>query len=60
MTDACFLSPPTGASLAELETHLERLREMDQRDALVQLAIQDTECLIAAARGDTSGMPDQS
>ncbi len=51
MTDACFLSPPAGASLADLKTHLERLKAMDQRDALVRLAIEDTERLIAEAKG---------
>lgn len=50
MTDACLLSPPVGASLAELAAHLDRLRAMDQRDALVRLAIEDTERLLAEAR----------
>jgi hypothetical protein len=54
MSDACFLSPPAGASLAGLTAHLDRLRAMDRRDALVRLAIEDTERLIAE-RGETSG-----
>ena len=51
MNDACFLSPPAGAGVAALRAHLEKLRAMDQRDALVQLAIEDTERLIEAAGG---------
>ena len=47
MTDACILSPPVNGSVAELEAHLARLRAMDQNDALVRLAIEDTLHLIA-------------
>jgi len=54
MSDACFLSPPAGAGPAELRAHLERLRAMDRRDALVRLAIEDAERLVAAADGDES------
>ena len=49
MTDACFLSPPANAGVAELKDHLARLRAMDQNDALVRLAIEDTLCLIEEA-----------
>ena len=48
MTDACFLSPPTGADRQALEAHLDYLRTMNADDPLVQLAIEDTERLLAA------------
>ena len=47
MTDACFLSAPTGADRQALEAHLEYLRGMNADDPLVQLAIKDTEQLLA-------------
>ena len=47
MTDACFLSPPAGARLADLKNHLGFLRNMEAGDPLVRLAIEDTERLIS-------------
>lgn len=48
MTDPCFLSPPAGAGRSALEAHLENLCAMNTDDPLVQLAIEDTEKLLAA------------
>jgi len=50
MTDPCFLSPPAGAGRSALEAHLETLRTMNPDDPLVQLAIEDTERLLAARK----------
>ena len=49
MTDPCLLSPPANAGIAALKAHLARLRAMDQNDALVRLAIEDTVQLIEEA-----------
>jgi hypothetical protein len=49
MSDACFLSPPANAGIDALQEHLARLRAMDQDDALVRLAIEDTLRLIEEA-----------
>jgi hypothetical protein len=47
MSDACLLSPPSGANRAALEEHLATLRQMNADDPLVILAIDDTERLLA-------------
>ena len=57
MTDACFLSPPAGAGLAELTKHLEFLHGMEAGDPLVRFAIEDTERLVARARESGSNAP---
>lgn len=49
MSDACLLSPPANAGIDALREHLARLRAMDQDDALVRLAIEDTLRLIEEA-----------
>ena len=48
MTEPCFLSLPAGAGRGALEAHLETLRAMNPDDPLVQLAIEDTEIMLAA------------
>jgi len=55
MNDACFLSPPANAGIHELRAHLVRLRAMDQNDALVRLAIEDTLHLIEEAEAPDRG-----
>lgn len=46
MSEACFLSPPAAADCMVLEAHLQELGVMNIEDALVQIAIEDTEALI--------------
>ena len=46
--DDRFMFPVTTASRRVLEAHLETLRTMNPDDLLVQLAIEDTEILLAA------------
>lgn len=48
MADTCLLSPPAGANRQALEAHLEMLWALNTDDPLVQLAIEDTERLLAA------------
>jgi hypothetical protein len=46
MSDACFLSPPVHQGRAAMERHLAMLRDLNQADPLVRLAIEDTEILL--------------
>jgi hypothetical protein len=46
MSEACLMSPSAAADCMVLEAHLQELRAMNIEDALVQIAIEDTEALI--------------
>jgi hypothetical protein len=46
MSEACLLLPSAAADCMVLEAHLQELRAMNIEDALVQIAIEDTEALI--------------
>jgi hypothetical protein len=46
MSEACLMSPSAAADCMVLEAHLQELWAMNIEDALVQIAIEDTEALI--------------
>ena len=48
MSEPCLLSPPAGAGRRALEAHLAMLKDMDQNDSLVLMAIEETKRAIEA------------